>query len=324
MSRRAPLAVLAVAVAAATVAACGTADGDSSSTVASTVPNVGNLPGPLAVYATTTTEPAPPTTEEDETEVTAEAEDPPDSDTIGELADGPRVLFLGDSVTQSIGEEYSGGVCDTLVPEGWQVAMDAETGRFIDHGLDVLDERLEEADWDAAVLNFGSNYRGDASDYGLTLRMMLNRLLPRPVLLVTVSEPEENRAEVNFVLREAARRYENVRLLEWSEETRLDGSLTAGDGLHLSAAGQELLAAEIGDALGEAPGGESGACLDIDDLEAGDTGGGDTGDDDGPTETSDGSSDDTTGGDTDTTSTGDADGTSGNGPDSTSDDTSDG
>lgn len=289
MSRRAPLAALAVvAVLASTVAACGSAGGESADTVPSTVPNVGNLPGPLAVYATTTTEAPPPTTvepdepeEPEEPETTIVVEDIPDADTIGELADGPRVLVLGDSVTQSIGEEFSGGVCDALVPEGWQVAQDAQTGRFIDDGLEVLDERLADGEWDAAVLNFGSNYRGDASDYGLTLRTMLNRLLPRPVLLVTVSEPVENRAEVNYVLREAARRYENVRLLEWSEETRVDGDLTAGDGLHLSAAGQDLLTAMLGESMGVAPGDAAGACLELDDL-----GGGDTTSDDGSSSTS--------------------------------------
>ncbi len=275
MSRRASFAAFLLAP--ALLWACGTADGESASTAVLTVPNVGNLPGPFAVHATTTTpttdapaatvEAAPPTTEEPVDTTEPEDAEELDPATIGGLAEGPRLLFLGDSITESIGERYSGGVCRELVPQGWQVAMDAETGRFIGDGFDVLERRLAEDDWDAAVLNFGSNYRGDPADYGLTLRRMLNRLLPRPVLLVTVSEPVENRAEVNYVLREAARRYETVGVLVWPDARGVAGSLTAGDGLHLSGAGQERLATLVRDAVGEAPGDATGACLDLDDGE---------------------------------------------------------
>lgn len=306
MTRRAPTVLLALV--AVLLVACGTGETSAEPTTPPTLPNVGNLPDPLAVYASTTTterddEPAEPTVEttvegdadevgedgedgegnedgvgadvgggslvetEDtivETEDTRFAtEDTTEVPPVGDLADGPRLLVIGDSIS----EGSSGELCRQLVAEGWQVALDAENGRSITAGQEILDQRLDEDEWDAVVIHLGSNYDGDPETYGEILRQMLNRLRPRPVLLITVSEAEENRSEVNFVLREASRRYENVRLVDWAERTKDDASLTAADDLHLSESGQQLLTSLIAEALGAAPGGDDGgACLDLDDL----------------------------------------------------------
>ena len=51
-------------------------------------------------------------------------------------------------------------MCEELVPRGWEVEIDAETGRFVDFGDRVLDARLD-ADWDVAVVMLGNNYGAD-------------------------------------------------------------------------------------------------------------------------------------------------------------------
>ena len=86
----------------------------------------------------------------------AENEEVPE--VVSEVVQGNRVLVIGDSIMTSTSSRYGGAMCAALVPLGWAVAVDAEPGRFVDFGNDVLDERLDPfaADgegWDAAVVH---------------------------------------------------------------------------------------------------------------------------------------------------------------------------
>ncbi|MBA3604501.1 MAG: hypothetical protein H0W46_00715 [Acidimicrobiia bacterium] len=174
---------------------------------------------------------------------------------------GNRLLMIGDSIMAATDVDNGGAMCAELVPRGWQVGMDAVGGRHADVGAEVTRARLVEP-WDAAVVALGSNYEDDAAAFAADIRRVLDALAPRPVLVVTVSEFETSRAEVNYVLRESARGYANVRVLEWSEQTRADESLTGEDGLHLNDRGIAAFAAMIGGALGDAPGADApGVCL---------------------------------------------------------------
>ncbi len=60
-----------------------------------------------------------------------------------ELVDDARVLMIGDSIMASTSSRYGGEMCKELVPRGWDVEMDAESGRFVDFGDRVLDSRLD-------------------------------------------------------------------------------------------------------------------------------------------------------------------------------------
>ena len=71
---------------------------------------------------------------------------------------------------------------------GWMHSQ----GRAIEAGLSVLRSDVDVDDWDAAIVNLGSNYRGDADDYAADLRAILTELAPVPVLVVTVTEFEES------------------------------------------------------------------------------------------------------------------------------------
>jgi lysophospholipase L1-like esterase len=140
---------------------------------------------------------------------------------------------------------------------------------------------LEAADWDAAIVNLGSNYRDDAAAYAAAFRRILDRLAPRPVVVVTVSEYEDRLAEVNYVIRDLTRDRPGVTVLEWSERTRADDTLTAGDGLHLSERGREVLAAELAELIGSARrtnGAGPEECLDLNPADGDETGASDEGD----------------------------------------------
>jgi hypothetical protein len=233
---------------------------------------------PSIVAATTppdTTEP-PDTTSPDTTEPTRAARehwltvvDRADADTfaggasVRELVEDARVLMIGDSIMASTSRRYGGEMCRELVPRGWEVEVDAETGRFVDFGGRVLDARLD-AGWDAAVVMLGNNYGADKAVYSEYLEEIVDRLAPRPTVLLTVTEFRPDRADVNDAIYEIAADYDNVRVVDWATETANDPELVGGDGLHLSDKGRQHYADLVGRELGRAPDYGEGDCLGSD------------------------------------------------------------
>jgi len=232
-----------------TLTACGAGASETDSTAPSL--EVGELP---AASGDTT---APPDSGAVKPSTTLSPEDQ-----IGALSAGNRVILIGDSVMASTSRRYSNDMCNALVPLGWQVEVDAETGRFVTFGNDVLDTRLD-AGWDAGVILLGNNYREDQDGYRKEFDQMVRRLSPRPVVLLTVSEFTPSRAEVNEVVFEMAAKYDNVLVVDWATTTADDPSLTGADGLHLTTAGREALALNVALALGVAPE-QPGKCLTTD------------------------------------------------------------
>ncbi|MDO8363336.1 MAG: hypothetical protein Q7V88_10610 [Actinomycetota bacterium] len=245
----------------AVLAACGVAASSGGTHPQVTVP-VGAAPPTLATQAgsqlPTTVSSVPRTT----VTIPADAQ-------VGALVGGNRVIAIGDSVMASTSRRYSNDMCDALVPLGWQVEVDAETGRFVEFGNEVLDDRLA-AGWDVGVILLGNNYRGDREVYLLQLDRMIRRLSPQPVVLLTVSEFTPSRVEVNEVIFELAQKYDNVLIVDWGATTAADTSLTGGDGLHLTDKGRAALAEQVALALGTAPR-TDGSCLasDFDDDSSG-------------------------------------------------------
>jgi hypothetical protein len=261
---RSPLIALA---AAAVLAACGSGEAASPDEPPSTIGNVGRLPeelpGPAPPTTPTTDGGSGPfvTTEDDE--VGGPVDGPPPLGGMGDLADGNRLLVLGDSILEATSTRFGGEMCERLTPHGWAVEIDAENGRDAGVGLDVLEDRLADGeDWDAAVVMLGNNYRDDPAQYGDELDEILDLFSPAPVLLLTVTEFEADQAVVNYVIRSQAADRDNVRVLEWAERSRHDDSLTGADGLHLTEDGKVALVAMVRLALGEAPPGGFGQCLD--------------------------------------------------------------
>ena len=232
-----------------TLTACGAGASATDGTAPSL--EVGELPQPSGA------EPAPTDSGVRRTTTTLSPEDQ-----IGALSAGNRVILIGDSVMASTSRRYSNDMCKALVPLGWQVEVDAETGRFVTFGNEVLDTRLD-AGWDASVILLGNNYREDQDGYRKELEKMVRRLSPQPVVLLTVTEFMPSRAEVNEVVFEMAAKYDNVLVVDWATTTADDPSLTGADGLHLTTAGRAALAENVALALGVAPE-QPGKCLTTD------------------------------------------------------------
>ncbi len=246
---------LLVALAAITVltAACGATDAAAPATApGGTLAGVGQLPPEVGAPETLPAAPSRPTIE------------PVELGEVGERSEGNRVIVIGDSIMASTSQRFGGEMCLALVPQHWAVEVSAETGRFVEFGTRVLDRRLrpeDGLDWDAAVVMLGNNYRGDEQAYAEELFSILDRLAPRPVVLFTVTEFQDDRTEVNAVVRDMVRYYPELQVVDWAAETALDPGLLAGDRLHLSTSGRARLAELTAAALGEAPTGEGGDCL---------------------------------------------------------------
>jgi lysophospholipase L1-like esterase len=180
--------------------------------------------------------------------------------TIGEVADGNRVLVIGDSLMASTSVQFGGAMCERLVPLGWAVDVEAETSQRVGFGLTVLDERLADG-WDAAVVMLGNNYDLDQEGFESQLTEIVERLAPRPTLLLTVTEFEPSRAEVNESIRRVAALNQNVRVADWANLTDYTDGLLSDDGLHLSDVGRTRLVETVTADLGSAPAGSVGECL---------------------------------------------------------------
>jgi hypothetical protein len=181
-------------------------------------------------------------------------------ETIGTLVSGNRLLMIGDSITASAAKRYGGELCNALVPLGWQVEIDAEPSRFVDFGNAVLDKRLS-AKWDAAYVFLGSNYMGDQLAYRKQLERIVQRLSPRPVVLLTITLFEDSRQEVNDAVMLVSAEFPNVHVLDWGSIAAADApTILRGDGLHLTNAGRAVLASTVASVMGHAPA-EPGQCL---------------------------------------------------------------
>lgn len=177
---------------------------------------------------------------------------------INTRAKGNRVIMIGDSILAGVSSRYGAAMCNVMVPLGWQMELDAEAGRFIEFGRQVLGKRLS-AGWDAAVVFLGTNYTGGADRYKENLSAIVTTLAPRPTLLLTTSDFRAKQAEVNGAIAEVASANPHVTVLDWGTISKNPG-IVSQDKIHPSPEGNLVLVSAISQAFGRAPK-SPGACL---------------------------------------------------------------
>lgn len=165
-----------------------------------------------------------------------------------------RLFLLGDSVMLSFSPRYTDAARQVLGQAGWEVTLDTKGSRRADAALQVVRQRRAEIG-EAVAIQLGNNYLGNAADFRAAMEGILATLdgVDRIVLL-TVSETQSNRRDVNAVIRSLADQHPGARLVDWAAMTAEDDSLTQPDGLHLTAQGARFMALLIADALGPPPG----------------------------------------------------------------------
>jgi hypothetical protein len=170
---------------------------------------------------------------------------------LGSVAQGNKLLMIGDSIMASISKRYGNEACGLMVPQGWNVALEAEAGQFAEFAGKVLDRRWSEG-WDAVVIGLGSNYDGNKERYRTAMEKAIARVSPLPILLVNTTEFRSKQAEVNAIIEELVAANENITLLDW-RTISANRSLRSNDGIHPSPDGRVVLATAIARAVGVAP-----------------------------------------------------------------------
>ncbi|MGD9998426.1 MAG: hypothetical protein AB7U39_16025, partial [Ilumatobacteraceae bacterium] len=254
--RREVVGALGALVLTACAAASASPDDGTEARRSTTVGGVGVLP-------TSQVTPPPRATEAEETVPSTEPTTTERETTTTEfVAEGNRVLLIGDSILASTSKRYSNDTCKALVPLGWKVEVEAEVSRGIHFANDVLKSRLK-AGWDVGVIFLGTNNASDPDEYLRQLNKIVTTLEPRPVVLITVTEYRPEMRSVNDTIRAMVDVYpDRVSIIPWDEITHDRPELLNTDGIHLSEQGRVALAEAIADHLGQAPTDEAGACLD--------------------------------------------------------------
>ena len=179
---------------------------------------------------------------------------------IGPQVSGSRVLIIGDSIIASTSSRYGNEMCTTLTKLGWQVAVEAQAGEFIDFAQKVVGRRLEDG-WDAVVLFLGTNFDGNAKHFDDSLRETIAAIGPTPLVILTTGEFRSQQRVVNDLIRRVALDFPHMTLLDWSQIAKNPGVI-GSDGVHLTANGRDVLVTSIARALEFAPDRNNGQCLD--------------------------------------------------------------
>lgn len=178
---------------------------------------------------------------------------------VGGRVDGNRVLLVGDSILASTAKRYGNEMCNTLEPLGWQIAVEAEPGRFAEFGVRVLQSRID-AIWDVVVIYLGTNYEGNESSLRTQFEKMFETTRGVETVVLTTGVFRDAQKTVNKVIREVAGEFDHVNVLDWAPVTKVKG-INSADKIHLSDLGRAALAQTIGRALDYAPYREA-SCLD--------------------------------------------------------------
>jgi hypothetical protein len=178
---------------------------------------------------------------------------------IGPQIQGNRVLMIGDSIFASTSSRYGNEMCDTLTQLGWQVAVEAQAGEFIDFGSRVLGRRWEEG-WDTAVVFLGTNNDDNMERYEEKLREMFDVLSQNPFVVLTTAEFRPKQLQINEIIKRVSAEYGNVTVLDWAAVANSNG-LIGRDGVHLTADGRAVLATAVARSLEFARDRTNGECL---------------------------------------------------------------
>jgi lysophospholipase L1-like esterase len=164
-----------------------------------------------------------------------------------------RVFLLGDSITEAVGPQYSGTVCTSLEPLGWNVIVDAHTGRNTTQATKELHDHLDSVGQVLVVL-IGHNDPVDPATYRTKIDALLALVptVPR-ILLLTNYQFETGRDRMNAVLEEVAAGDSRIQLVDWNAMVSSTEHAIGGDGLHLTSIGEVTLADALATALGRAP-----------------------------------------------------------------------
>jgi lysophospholipase L1-like esterase len=160
-----------------------------------------------------------------------------------------RVVVVGDSVILGARSPLTAA----LAGRGWAVTFDAAVSRSTSAGLTAIEShRLLLTD--TLVVSLGANDAGNTAAFRRRVQAILDATAGVPhVVWVTIREVRGYYGPANQAVREVAAGRPNVTVLDWHAATAGATDLTAGDGLHLNAAGAARMTQLVADAVVAGP-----------------------------------------------------------------------
>ena len=143
----------------------------------------------------------------------------------------------GDVTIWAVGDSLMVAATDTLKVESPGIIIDAEVGRRMDQGIDVLTAMLETGSPDVLIVALGTNngVGSDQIDEVMKLAADVDR-----VVFVNVSVPRSWENDTNAAIGSTPGDYPRATLVDWKSASGIDASLFRSDGFHLTQKGAEL------------------------------------------------------------------------------------
>lgn len=143
----------------------------------------------------------------------------------------------GDVTIWAVGDSLMVAATGELEAVSPGIIIDAEVGRRMDQGIDVLATMLEEGTPNVLIVALGTN--NGVADHQIDTVMDLASGVDE-VVFVNVSVPRPWESDTNATIDSAIDAYPNATLVEWKAESRGNSGLFRADGFHLSQAGTQL------------------------------------------------------------------------------------
>jgi lysophospholipase L1-like esterase len=143
----------------------------------------------------------------------------------------------GDVTIWAVGDSLMVAATDTLKIESPHIIIDAEVGRRMDQGIDVLAAMLETGSPDVLIVALGTN-NGVASEQ-IDVLMDLAADIDK-VVFVNVSVPRPWENDTNAAIGSTPDDYPSATLIDWKSASGDNRALFRSDGVHLTQQGTEL------------------------------------------------------------------------------------
>lgn len=155
--------------------------------------------------------------------------DAPDEVTGEVFAENVTIWAVGDSLMVASTE--------VLHERASDIVVDAEVGRRIEEGIDVVGDMLERGTPDVLVVALGTN-NGVADEHIAEIMGLAENV--DEVVFVNVSVPRGWEASTNETLERAIATYPNASLVNWKSISDSIDGLFRSDGFHLSSEGTDI------------------------------------------------------------------------------------
>jgi lysophospholipase L1-like esterase len=146
-------------------------------------------------------------------------------------------VFADDVTIWAVGDSLMVGSTGLLGARASDITVDAEVGRRIDEGIDVIDDMLKEGTPDVLVVALGTN-NGMGDEHVAEIMDLADGV--EEVIFVNVSVPRGWETSTNETLQRAIDAYPSASLVDWKSVSASIDGVFRSDGYHLSSEGTDI------------------------------------------------------------------------------------